>query len=136
MTNCSKCWPHRASPIALRLLLVPLCFSRTIFPSLSHLEQSLAVFCVHQLHDADAVGRIFPVRFRVLQWGGLPRPPDEKRLMADPSSAQFHSRDSVILGTKNAWRNCEGKSRGLRRWRQPTSITSTSPRSCTAGVRP
>src|SRR5437899_12174961 len=50
--------PCRASPIALCLLLVPLRFSRPIFPSLSHLKHGLSVFCIHRLRYADAVGRI------------------------------------------------------------------------------
>jgi hypothetical protein len=63
----------RASPIAFRLL-VPLCFSRPIFPRLSHPKQSLSVFCVHRLRYADTVSRIFPVRFRVFHCLGLLRP--------------------------------------------------------------
>src|SRR5258705_9659235 len=63
----------RASPIAFRLL-VPLCFSRAIFPRLSHPKQSLSVFCVHRLRYADTVSRIFPVRFRVFHCLGLLRP--------------------------------------------------------------
>lgn len=60
-------------PIAFRLL-VPLRFSRPIFPRLGHLEQSLSVVCVHRLRYADTVSRIFPVRFRIVHCLGLLQP--------------------------------------------------------------
>ena len=58
-----------ALPIAC--LLFPLCFSRPLFPGLRHFEQNLAVVFVHRLRNTDAVGRIFPVRFRVFHCIGL-----------------------------------------------------------------
>jgi len=112
----------RLLPIALRLLLVPLCFfAAPIFPGpLAILSKGLAVFCVHRLRYANAVRPHIPGTFWRLS---LCRPsssplPEEKKnaLMPRPCSEKnFIIVNSRILGNKKApGRNYEGYPRGLQ----------------------